>query len=146
MNRNYTYLKGNKFAEGNEPNKTAFKKGSIPWNKGTKGIMKSNVGNFKKGIKPHNYLPIGTENTRIDQNGTKRRYIKIKENTWIEYSKYIWLKSGRKIKKNYCLHHINLDSSDDRLENLLYVSRQEHPKLHNRWNTKNKKQVAERQV
>jgi hypothetical protein len=32
---------GNQFAKGSKPNKTAFKKGQIPWNKDTKGIMKA---------------------------------------------------------------------------------------------------------
>jgi len=47
---------------GHKPPKTAFKKGIIPWNKGTKGVMKSwnkgtkgiikpNSGSFKKGDK-----------------------------------------------------------------------------------------------
>jgi len=32
-------------------NKTSFKKGSKPWNKGTKGLMETNSGSFKKGYK-----------------------------------------------------------------------------------------------
>lgn len=35
-------LIGNKFAKGNKPNKTSFKKGLIPWNKGMGGIGKLN--------------------------------------------------------------------------------------------------------
>ena len=31
-----------------------FKKGGIPWNKGTKGLMKKNKGSFKKGNIPWN--------------------------------------------------------------------------------------------
>lgn len=137
MNRDNTYLKGNQHAKGNKPNQTSFKKGIVVWNKGLKGVMKPNIGSFKKGEKPINYLPIGTIKIRREKSGTDRRFIKIKDNAWIDYAKYIWLKSGRKVKKNYCLHHINNDSLDDRIENLLFVSRQEHPKLHNRWNTKN---------
>lgn len=34
---------------------TRFKKGSIPWNKGTKGVMKPNSGTFQKG---HGYVPL----------------------------------------------------------------------------------------
>ncbi len=120
-------------------NKTSFEKGQIPWNKGLKGIMKANSGSFKKGQKGINCKPIGTKTIRKEKSGTKRRYIKIKEpNVWIEYAKYLWVKSGRKLKKGFCLHHIGLDSLDDRLENLCLVSRIDHPKLHNRWNTKNK--------
>ncbi len=34
-----------------KPSSTSFKKGHISWSKGTKGIMKSNSGSFKKGNK-----------------------------------------------------------------------------------------------
>lgn len=33
---------------------TRFKKGTVPWNKGTKGLVKPNSGSFKKGNKPWN--------------------------------------------------------------------------------------------
>jgi hypothetical protein len=138
MKRDNTYLKGNQFAKGSKPNKTSFKKGQEPWNKGTTGIMKANSGSFKKGQEGINWKPVGTITQRKDKSGTIRNWIKTKEpNVWIEYAKYVWLKSGKKLKKNYCLHHINNRSDDDRIENLLMVSRQDHPKLHNRWNTKN---------
>jgi len=38
-------------------------KGKIPWNKGTKGIMKANSGSFKKGIKPTNIEQLKKINT-----------------------------------------------------------------------------------
>lgn len=34
--------------------RTHFKKGCVPWNKGTRGICKSNSGSFSKGESPHN--------------------------------------------------------------------------------------------
>ena len=140
MNRDNTYLIGNQWAKGNKPNKTSFKKGSIPWNKDKKGIHLSLKSEFKKGQKPKSLKPIGTITIRFDKSRTKRQWIKIKEpNIWIEYAKYLWLKSGRKLKKGFCLHHISNNSFDDRLENLILVSRIDHPKLHNRWNTKNLK-------
>lgn len=36
---------------------TRFKKGQIPWNKGTKGLTKANSGSFKKGMKVANEKP-----------------------------------------------------------------------------------------
>ena len=36
MSRDYTWLIGNKHAVGSKPNKTSFRKGLIPWNKGKK--------------------------------------------------------------------------------------------------------------
>ena len=143
MSRNNNYLLGNNFAIGNKPNKTSFKKGIIPWNKNTKGLMKSNSGSFRKGQKGINWKPIGSMTIKKEGSGTRRKFIKIKEpNKWIEYAKYLWIKSGRKLKHGYCLHHINNDSFDDRIENLIFVSRQDHPKLHNRWNTKNSRKSS----
>lgn len=36
--------------------RTHFRKGLIPWSKGTKGILKRNSGSFKKGHKPASYI------------------------------------------------------------------------------------------
>ena len=36
--------------------KRAFKKGYIPWNKGTKGLCKTNSGSFKSGQRAYNYI------------------------------------------------------------------------------------------
>jgi|SRR3990167_3061037 len=138
MHRDNSYLIGNKFAKGHRANKTSFKKGMIPWNKGLKGVLKANKGSWKKGQKGIHWQPLGTINQRRDKSGTRRNWIKIKEpNVWIEYAKYLWMKAGRKLKKGFCLHHINNRSNDDKLKNLCLISRIDHPKIHNRWNTKN---------
>ncbi len=85
---------------------------------------------------------IGTIRQRKDKAGTIRNWIKIGEpNKWIELAKYRWLESGKELIKGMCLHHINNRSDDDRIENLVLVSRREHPKLHNRWNTKNNEEL-----
>ncbi len=128
---------GNQYAKGNKPNKTSFKKGSTPWNKGI-SIRVSPTTEFKKGQKGVTWKPVGTISARREETGTRRQWIKISEpNIWIEYAKYIWLKSGRVLEKGMCLHHINNNSLDDRVENLITVTRSDHVKLHNRWNTKN---------
>ncbi len=48
----YSFKKGNQVAKGNKPNKTSFKKGTIPWCKGKKDWTKEykNAG-FQKGNK-----------------------------------------------------------------------------------------------
>ena len=43
-----------------------FKKGYIPYHKGTKGIQKANSGSFKKGNIPHNTKEIGAERITAD--------------------------------------------------------------------------------
>lgn len=44
-----------------------FKKNYIPWNKGKKGYMGANRTSFKKGHKPKNWRPVGSE--RVDAEG-----------------------------------------------------------------------------
>ena len=48
----YDSRRGNKPRKGMGPTNGSFKEGNLPWNKGTKGIMKPNSGSFKKGIHP----------------------------------------------------------------------------------------------
>lgn len=145
INRDNSYLKGNQFAKGIKPNKTSFQKGYVPWNKGKKGLHLSPNTEFKKGRKgvignQRQPLPLLTITERVDKNGTKRKWIKIKEpNTWIQYAVYLYKQSGKEIKRGFVIHHANNNSLDDYIENLIQVSRQDHPKLHNRWNTKNEK-------
>jgi len=140
MKKRCEKLLGNQNARGNRPNNTSFKNGDIPWNKGVKGIHLSPNTEFKKGMKSNRIKHVGTMTIRRDKNGTLRHWIKIDEpSKWIEYSRYLWNKHHSGLKPNYILHHINNDSLDDRIDNLIMVSRQEHPTLHNKWNTKNYK-------
>jgi hypothetical protein len=122
-----------------KPNSSYFKSGHVPWNKEKKGLHLSPASEFKKGSRPINWCPVGTIRVRLDKHTkTQRNWIKIQEpKTWIELAKHVWLKSGRKLIKGLCLHHKNNRSDDDRLSNLMLVTRQEHPKLHNHKNTKN---------
>ena len=68
---NYNFIKNHKIRNSG---KTRFKKGCISWNKGTKGIMKSNSGSFKKGQLSWNKGLTKKEDSRISQHwlGKKR--------------------------------------------------------------------------
>jgi hypothetical protein len=112
-------------------NNTTFKKGHIPWNKNKKGIHLSKKTEFKKGCKSIRWKPVGTITKRIDKNGTPRMWIKIENpSKWIELYRFNWLQSGRKFKKNYCIHHVDFNSLNDDIENLQLVSRSEHINIH----------------
>ena len=64
-----------------------FKKGIVPWNTGTKGVMKPNKTSFKKGGVPYNVRPVGSE--RITKDGY--RSIKIAEpNSWELVQRHNW--------------------------------------------------------
>jgi len=42
----------------------------------------------------------------------------------------VWYSAGRKVAKDCCLHHKNLDRTDNRLANLEVMSRAAHSSLH----------------
>lgn len=139
---------GNTFAKGHKPwnrgikglrlsFKGQFKNGHTPWNRG-ESIILSDKNWFEKGHKPANKKPVGCKSIRIDKYGTERYWIKVEDpSKWIPYPQYIWLKAGREIPKGMVLHHINLLSNDDRLENLILITKEEHPKVHSQWKTNN---------
>jgi hypothetical protein len=134
MRRDFSYMAGNKFAKGQRPNRTAFKKGLVPWNKGRHILNSPNCLKtaFKKGIKPHNTVPIGTVTVRADKNGTKRRWIKIsnKSPRWKIYSQWLWEKRRGKIPSGLIVHHLDGDSMNDRIKNYGLVTRAQHINTH----------------
>lgn len=128
-NISHEYLKGNQFRKGKKPT-NAFKKGHIAWNKGLKGIHLSENTEFKKGRKSENKLPIGTIVKRLEK-GKLRNFIKVNDpNVWQYYYVYLWEQHNGKVPKGYVVHHINKISDDDRIENLICVSRKEHINIH----------------
>lgn len=120
-------------------------KGRIPWNKGlTKEdprVMKNISGgsrktqfksgkrpeiigdknpNWKGGILIHQgYKYIRDINHPLNKNGYVQEHRLIIEN-----------KLGRILKPNEIVHHINNNTLDNRLENLMLMSQSEHIKLH----------------
>lgn len=103
-----------------------FEKGRIPVNKGTKGMF--NVGgistSFKKGERPPNYKPIGSE--RIDKHG----YIQLKVSDEGKYSdrwklkhKLMWEEANGPIPKVHCLIFLDGDKKNISLDNLQLITR-----------------------
>ena len=109
-----------------------FKEGLVPWNKGTKGIMKPNSGSFQKGSNKKEHVPIGTIviRTRKTRND-RRKWIKIAEpNKWQEHAKYIWEQANGTIPKGQLVHHKDRDKLNDNKENLELKSRASHMQEH----------------
>ena len=104
-----------------------FKKGSIPWNKGAKGLTKANKTSFKKGERPKNWRPIGSE--RIDQEGYT--LIKISNEgsmwqRWTQKHKVLWEKyNNKKIPKGYAVLFADQNKQNFSEENLILVSKNE---------------------
>lgn len=106
-----------------------FKKGNIPFNKGTKGIMKANKTSFKKGNIPKNYKPIGYE--RINKDGYTE--IKIKDpNVFVLKHRYLYEQKYGKIPKGYKLIFADKNKQNLDINNLLLVTDAEELIMNNR--------------
>lgn len=98
-----------------------FKKGHISHNKGTH-IGGWEPTHFKKGSKPHNYLPVGSE--RI--NGDGYLDIKVTEpNKWRGKHILVWEKINGPLQKGYCIIFGDKDRRNFEPNNLILVSRQQ---------------------
>ena len=104
-----------------------FQKGSIPPNKGTKGLTSANKTSFKKGQITWNKKPVGYE--RIC---SKDGYVLIKTeepNLFELKHRVVWEKANGSIPENHVLVFKNMNKQDCRLENLMLISRAELARL-----------------
>jgi hypothetical protein len=77
-----------------------FRPGNVPFNKGIKGLGGWEPTEFKKGYKPHNYLPVGSE--RINTDG----YIETKiadPNKWKGNHILVWVGHNGNLPSGYCV-------------------------------------------
>lgn len=104
-----------------------FRKGFIPWNKGKKGYMGANKTSFKKGNKPKNWRPVGSE--RINDEG----YILIKVSNeggmlkrWALKHRVVWEQHHKKkIPKGSVIIFADGNKNNLSIDNLLCVTREE---------------------
>ena len=107
-----------------------FKKGSIPWNKGKKGINYegSKATQFKKGHIPFNKKPIGSE--RVDTEGYT--LIKVAEPDVYELKhRVIWEKHYGEIPKGSAVIFKDRNKQNLDIDNLILVDRKELLVLNN---------------
>lgn len=101
-----------------------FEKGFTPHNKGQKGqcAKGSEKGWFKKGQKPPNYRPIGSE--RFTKDGYVM--VKISNNKWRLKSIVFWEEAyKKKVPENHVIVFADGNTRNFDLDNLLLVSRAE---------------------
>lgn len=100
-----------------------FEKGSIPWNKGIKGLqIGGKETQFKKGNIPKKYRPVGSE--RINADG----YIEIKiadPNKWRAKHIVIWEEKNGPLPKGHAILFGDADKSNIDINNLILVTRAE---------------------
>jgi hypothetical protein len=108
------------FKKGCKPNETSFKKGHVPWSKGTKGVLKPNKTSFKKGNIPHNTREMYSE--RLSKDG----YIEIKVgiNKWIGKHRYIWEQHYKtEVPKGKVIIFLDGNNRNFEIDNLKIISR-----------------------
>jgi hypothetical protein len=112
-----------------------YKKGSVPFNAGTKGVMKKNSGSFQQGSRPVNHRPVGSE--RIDK---KDGYILVKvaeKNPWNSSCSgwyrhkhvVLWESVHGPIPEGSCLRFKDGNKGNIAIDNLALVSRGENARL-----------------
>ena len=98
-----------------------FEKGHATWNKGTKGLTKANVTSFKKGQKPHNYKPLGSE--RIVKDGYYEVKVSDTGRRWRPKHVLIYEKHHGKVPKGSAVIFLDGDKRNFDIDNLHLVTR-----------------------
>lgn len=120
------YMRNHKIRSGRTGQ---FTKGALPWNTGTKGVMKVNSGSFKKGSLPANTRELGAERVC-----SKDGYVLVKVAEKNPYTKaktrfrhkhqVIWEKHhGKKLPKGQVITFLNGDKRNFDPKNLVAVNR-----------------------
>ena len=110
--------------------------GNPPGNKGHKmteytteeKLENSRKTQFKKGEKPHNYVPVGT----ISRNSYNQLRIKVDDTTWETYSRYIWEKEVGEIPEGMKIAYKDGNGENCSIDNLMLVSQSELMSLNHR--------------
>lgn len=113
------YIKNHKLKSGLD---TTFKNGSVPYNKGVKGVCAKGCekGWFKKGSNPHNHKHVGSE--RIDVQGYT--LVKIKEpNVWRMKHRLLWEEFNGPIPEGHVLLFADRNKQNFDINNLILISR-----------------------
>ena len=98
-----------------------FEKGHATWNKGTKGLTKANVTSFKKGQKPHNYKPLGSE--RITKDGYCEIKVSDTGRRWRPKHVLIYEIHHGKVPKGSAVIFLDGDKRNFDIDNLHLVTR-----------------------
>lgn len=112
--------------KGDEIGKASrFPKGHVPANKGIKGVSYPGMvaTQFKKGSKPGNYKPVGSE--RLSKDGYLQRKLTdtgYPPRDWVPVHHIIWREAGRDIPKGFRLTFKDGNKKNIVLSNLQLVS------------------------
>ena len=100
-----------------------FEKGQTPHNKGKKyPNMPKNSGQFKKGNRPPNYVPVGTINYTTD--GYPKEKIG-EPNRWVLKHRKVWEDHHGPIPKGYSVCFLDRNKTNYDISNLILLSNEE---------------------
>lgn len=100
-----------------------FKKGSVPWNKGIKGLCLSPGTTFKKGNIPQTYRPVGSLQLREDG----YVFIKVADpKTWVQLHRLVWESEYGPIPEGKIVKFRDKDRMNFDISNLYLADRKEH--------------------
>lgn len=117
-----------------------FEKGNVPYNKGKKGLTTANVTSFKKGQRPVNYRPVGSEITN------RAGYVEIKvadPNVWKLKHRWLWEQHNGPVPKGYALIFADGDKSNIAVDNLIMVSKAQLVRLNQNGLIQDSKELTE---
>lgn len=115
-----SFLRNHKIKSGRTGH---FNPGDKSWNAGTKGLMKPNSGSFKKGDRPVNWRPVGSERINVDG------YIEIKisePRTWELKQRVVWSEHKGVIPPGHNVRFNDGDRLNCSIENLFLVNDSEN--------------------
>ena len=115
--------------DGTQGKKTQFVKGHVSHNKGKKMASHPNTvaSQFKKGQRPPNTAPIGSERYTHKDRYLERKMTDtgVVNRDWVAVHKLVWIEHNGPIKKGSVIVFKNKDNSDIRIENLECITRGE---------------------
>lgn len=112
-----------------------YEKGKKPWNKGVTGYMGANKTSFKKGQRPPNWRPVGSERITVDG------YVEVKvSNTgkrWRLKHQVVYEQAHGKPPKGHAVIFIDSNKQNCDIDNLRLVSRAELAVLNKNFSREN---------
>jgi len=105
---------------------TRFQKGITPWNKGSKGLcLGGQQTQFKKGTKPPNYMPIGSERLQDGYLLRKLYETGYPPHDWVPVHRLLWEETNGPIPPNHVLIFRDGNKAHIAIDNLEVISRTE---------------------
>lgn len=124
--------------------RSIYMKGEGNHQYGLKGELNASWKGETKKFNSHGYVMIRIpEHPFADKNGWAFEHRWVAEQYMLNEDNSIEIKDKRYLKPEYHVHHINFDRTDNRVENLIVMHKEEHRKMHNRLNPSQKNDLGQ---